>query len=71
MSSEEKFRFNLSVVMVNYRTPNLVTDCLESLLPELHGVDSRVVIVDNNSGDNSFGIIQKWLTQNDTQNQCL
>ena len=71
LPSEEKLNFDLSVVMVNYRTPNLVTDCLESLLPELQGVNSRVVIVDNNSRDNSFDIIQKWLTENDTQNQCL
>ena len=64
LSSEEKLSFDLSVAMVNYRTPNLVTDYLESLLPELQGVNSRVVIVDNNSRDNSFAIIQKWLTEN-------
>ena len=61
----------LSIVIVNYKTPNLVTDCLESLLPELEGVDARVIIVDNNSGDNSCDIIHAWLAERDPKNIVL
>ncbi|HUX90620.1 MAG TPA: glycosyltransferase family 2 protein [Gallionellaceae bacterium] len=55
----------LSVVIVNYRTPNLVTECLASLLPEINQIDARVVVVDNRSDDNSFEVIRAWLDAND------
>lgn len=58
----------LSIVIINYRTPNLVTDCLQSLLPEIEGIDARVVIVDNKSDDNSLEIIGQWIGQHDTGN---
>ena len=52
----------LCVVIVNYKTPQLVIDCLETLLPELVELDARVAIVDNDSGDNSIDVIGEWLT---------
>lgn len=66
MSSPNAIDVILSIVIVNYKTPNLVTDCLETLLPELEGVDARVFIVDNNSEDNSCSIINEWLAEHDT-----
>lgn len=59
----------LSVVIVNFRTPAFIIDCLETLLPELDTVDCQVVIVDNHSGDNSPEIIQSWLTKHDTSSK--
>lgn len=46
------------VVIVNYRTPGLVIDCLQSLRPEVADVSNRfgpvrVEVVDNASGDGS------------------
>ena len=64
-------RAHLSVVIVNYRTPNLVIDCLVTLLPELQGLDARVVIVDNHSLDDSATVIRKWLAVNDNNNLVL
>lgn len=61
----------LSIVIVNFRTPVLVTDCLETLLPELAELDAKVVVVDNRSGDDSPEIIRKWLTVHDTGNKVL
>lgn len=61
----------LSIVIINYRTPKLVTDCLESLLPELSPIDSRVVVVDNFSNDNSPNIIKEWLSENDNNSNVL
>ena len=52
-------------MIVNYRTPNYVTDCLATLLPELADLNARVVIVDNNSADNSPDIIEEWLEQHE------
>lgn len=54
----------LCVVLLNYRTPELVVDCLTSLLPELVAIDSRVVVVDNYSEDDSIAIISKWIADN-------
>jgi GT2 family glycosyltransferase len=44
----------LRIVIVNYRTPGLVVDCLRSLVEEVRTEkDCRVVVVENASGDNS------------------
>lgn len=55
----------LTIIIVNYRTPKLVTECLTSLLPEINGIDARVVVVDNHSDDNSPELIRAWLTSHD------
>jgi N-acetylglucosaminyl-diphospho-decaprenol L-rhamnosyltransferase len=61
----------LSVVIVNFRTPGFVIDCLTTLLPELEGLDGRVVIVDNHSADDSPEIIRAWLEQHDDAGKVL
>ena len=58
----------LTVVIVNYRTPSMLIDCLETLTPELEEVSSRVVIVDNFSNDDSPNILQRWITENGMTN---
>ena len=59
----------LSIVIVNFRTPRLITDCLASLLPELKEINAGIVIVDNDSGDNSPEIIQSWLSEYDEEHK--
>lgn len=59
----------LSVCIVNYKTSQLVIDCLASLLPELSG-DAAVVIADSNSGDTSVARIAAWLKGNDPAGRC-
>lgn len=45
---------DLAIVILNYRTPGLVADCLASIEPERDsGADFQVVVVDNCSGDDS------------------
>ena len=45
---------SLLVVIVNYRTASLTIDCLHSLVSEVRSVPgTRVVVTDNNSGDDS------------------
>ena len=42
------------IIVVNYRTPDLAEDCLQSLAPQIADFDGgQVVIVDNASGDGS------------------
>lgn len=43
----------IAVIILNYRTPGLVLDCLETLLPEIDRARDRVFVVDNASGDGS------------------
>lgn len=48
----------VSVVIVNYRVPLLLRECLLSLR-ESQGVDDLdVIVVDNNSGDNSHAMVE-------------
>jgi GT2 family glycosyltransferase len=49
-----------SIVIVNYRTPGLVIDCLRSLANEIATGDTfRVYVVENGSGDDSAAKIGK------------
>jgi N-acetylglucosaminyl-diphospho-decaprenol L-rhamnosyltransferase len=59
----------ISIVIVNYRTPKLIIDCLETLLPAIELLDAKVVIVDNYSQDNSLLLIADWLSSNDNDNK--
>jgi hypothetical protein len=51
----------LAIIIVNYRTPALVEDCLNSLQPDLDAFDARVVLVDNFSDDGSADRLEAWL----------
>lgn len=45
-------RYTLAIVVLNYRTPGMVVDCLETLADQLLATE-RVIVVDNESGDDS------------------
>ena len=51
----------LAIVVINYKTPQLVLDCLESLLPELKDLNAKVIVVDNASEDGSCLLIKRWI----------
>ncbi len=53
----------LAVIILNYRTPGMVIDCLESLCKQV-GDDHRVVVVDNCSGDESADTIERAIEKN-------
>lgn len=59
----------LSIVIINYKTPQLTIDCLASLLPELEGINSKAVVVDNASMDNSIELLQSWISEHDDSNK--
>ncbi len=58
----------LCIVIINYRTPDMVADCLASLFEQLQK-NWAVVVVDNKSEDGSVEILKKWLKQYDTNNR--
>ena len=47
----------LSIIIINYKTPQLVLDCLATVFNATHNISYEVIIVDNNSRDNSEAII--------------
>ncbi len=55
----------IGVVVVNYRTPDLVIDCLRSMSNQLELNDARVIVVDNKSGDGSAEAISGFLSSAD------
>lgn len=61
-------RLQAAVIILNYRTPDLVIDCLASLDGQLNPSRHGVVVVDNHSGDGSADRIEEeirsrgWLT---------
>ena len=55
----------LLIVIVNYKTPELVVDCLQSLTHEVPRVPgTRVVVTDNASGDGSVEKISAAIAKN-------
>lgn len=60
----------LSIIIVNYKTPQLVVDCLNSIFLEKLTIQLEIVVVDNASGDESENIITsafpniKWIQMN-------
>lgn len=62
----------LSVVIVNYNVKYFLEQCLCSVTKAMKGMEGEIIVVDNNSTDNSFGFFQDkfphvnfiWNTQN-------
>jgi GT2 family glycosyltransferase len=44
---------DLSIIIVNYKTPGLVIDCLRTVYRETAGIAYEVIVIDNASGDDS------------------
>ncbi len=53
----------LAIVIINYRTPQLVIDCLASLQTEIIVDQHRVIVVDNASGDHSIAVLEQAITE--------
>ena len=54
----------LCIVIINYRTPKLVIDCLASLENEIESGKDSVIVVDNASGDDSISQIEGAIAKN-------
>lgn len=49
--------FDVSILIVNYKTPYLILDCLRSVAAHTSGITYEVLVVDNASGDNSRTVV--------------
>ena len=60
-----KFRvyMNLSIIIVNYKTPQLLIDCLTTVFAETRQITFEVLVVDNASGDNSRELVTRAFPQ--------
>ena len=59
MASEKKNTKQVSVIIVNYNTSKLLKQCLESLFKNTRDICFEVIVVDNNSQDDSLRMLQK------------
>lgn len=48
---------DVSVIIINYKTPQLVIDCLKSIKDLTHDLSYEVIVIDNDSGDDSLSKI--------------
>jgi len=55
---------DLAVIVLNYKTPRLVVDCLRSLDGQIESGSQEVVVVDNCSGDDSSDVIESSIEAN-------
>lgn len=62
-SSTSAYDARIAVVVLNYRTPDLVLACLETVVAELDPERDRVVVVDNASADDSAARIREALRE--------
>src|SRR5690554_3771066 len=53
-----KEAINLSIIVVNYKTPHLTLRCLESIFNSNISISFEVIVVDNYSKDHSKRIIR-------------
>ncbi|GLP99811.1 glycosyl transferase [Methylophaga thalassica] len=58
-------RFELAIIIVNYKTPKMVIDVLNSIKLDVANIDAQVLIVDNDSQDDSVTRINEWITSED------
>jgi N-acetylglucosaminyl-diphospho-decaprenol L-rhamnosyltransferase len=54
-------RKKLTISIINYRTADLTIQAVTSVLDDMRGIDGRVVIVDNGSGDGSLKALEAWI----------
>ena len=54
-----KDNIDVSVVIVNYKTPELLYKCVQSIIKETKNIKYEIIIVDNDSHDNSEKFIKE------------
>jgi GT2 family glycosyltransferase len=54
---------DLSIVIVNWNTRDLLADCLRSVMAGLAGIEAEVFVVDNASSDDSVAMVERDFPQ--------
>lgn len=55
---------SISIIIVTYNSENEIKDCLESVFNHTIDINYKIIIVDNNSSDNTVSIINKYNNKN-------
>lgn len=50
---------DVSIIIVNYKTVNLISDCIKSIKKNTTGISYEIIVVDNNSGDNCKSVFSQ------------
>ncbi len=53
----------LSIIIVHYKTPDLLLDCIQSVWSNVGNLNIEVIVVDNDSGDSSEDLIKTHYPQ--------
>lgn len=53
-------KIDISIVIVNYNTEKLTIECIQSIYKKIKSVSFEVIVVDNNSQDNSVVSLKKY-----------
>jgi len=61
--------YDIAIIIINYRTPDVTTMCLQSVSHEIIGLNAKIIVVDNNSADGSIEIIKSWIDENHVNNK--
>lgn len=48
---------SVSIIIVTYNSEKEIGNCIHSLLPQLNDIDGEIIIIDNNSTDNTISLI--------------
>lgn len=59
MNDGSRYVYDVTVIIVNYRTQNLIKDCLRSLLTHVRDISYEVIVVDNASGEDYKTVIEE------------
>lgn len=54
---------DVSIIIVNWNTRDIVRDCLKSVYERTHGIDYEVIVVDNASADGSTDMVKEEFPQ--------
>jgi GT2 family glycosyltransferase len=58
-AGHERWAYDLSVIIVNYNTREILRHCLRSIFNQDQGIRLQVIVVDNGSRDNSSAMVRK------------
>ena len=55
---------DVSIIIVNYKTPDLVIDCINSVRQQTEGISYEIIVVDNDSNDGSVEMLRQTFADN-------
>ncbi len=55
---------SVSIIIVTYNSEKEIDNCIISLLPQLHEINGEIIIIDNNSTDNTISQINNFECKN-------